>query len=58
MVHICITGPSTAYRGHVLVVSVYDNHYLAGAEHSTHTDGQGSLGNLVHVVVKRNGSWQ
>ena len=42
-------------EGTCLVVSVYDNHYLAGAKHSTDTDGQGSLGHLVHVVVKETG---
>ena len=40
-------------EGTCLVVSVYDNHYLAGAKHSTDTDGQGSLGTLFTSLSKK-----
>ena len=35
-----------------LDVAIADNQHLLGIEHGTHANGEGGLGNLVHIVVK------
>ena len=50
----CLTNWSldSSLQSTSLMVTIAENHHLAGSHHGAYTNGQGQLGNLIDIVVE------